>query len=67
MLANEPCNADELAAVATAIRATGALAATRRLAEDHVHRALATLDELPAGAARDALETVALASLERQS
>jgi octaprenyl-diphosphate synthase len=67
LLASEPCNADELAAVAAAIRATGALAATRRLAEDHVHRALATLEELPPGPARDALETVALASLERQS
>jgi octaprenyl-diphosphate synthase len=67
LLAREPCDADDLAAAASAIRATGALAATRRLAEDHVQRALVTLDELPAGPARDALETVALASLERQS
>ncbi len=58
---------DQLAAVAARIRGTGALAATRALAEDHVRRALATLDELPAGPARDALVTVALASLERTS
>ena len=57
----------ELSAVAAAIRATGALVATRQLAEDHVRRAVATLEALPAGIARDALETVALASLERQS
>jgi geranylgeranyl pyrophosphate synthase len=49
------------------VRATGALAATRALAEEHVEKALAVLDELPAGGARDALVTVALASLERQS
>jgi octaprenyl-diphosphate synthase len=58
---------DELATIAAAVRATGALAATRALAEDHVRRALAELDELPPGAARDALVTVALASLERVS
>jgi octaprenyl-diphosphate synthase len=58
---------DELAAIAATVRATGALAATRALAEDHVERALAVLDELPAGPARDALVTVALASLERTS
>jgi octaprenyl-diphosphate synthase len=57
----------ELGAIAAAVRATGALAATRALAEDHAHRALATLAPLPAGPARDALETVALASLERTS
>jgi len=39
----------------------------RTLAEDHVERALAVLEELPAGPARDALVTVALASLERTS
>nr|HEX4314584.1 polyprenyl synthetase family protein [Kofleriaceae bacterium] len=59
--------ADELGAVASAIRATGALAATRRLAEEHVQKAIVTLGELPAGPAREALETVAMASLERQS
>jgi len=58
---------DELAAIAAAVRATGALAATRALAEEHVERALAMLDELPAGPPRDALVTVALASLERTS
>ena len=54
-------------AIAIAIRETGALAATRRLAEDHASRALDALAALPAGAARDALETVVLASLERVS
>jgi len=58
---------DALAAIAARIRATGALAATRALAEDHVRRALGVLEELPAGPARDALTTVALASLERTS
>lgn len=67
LIAEESPNGDELAAVAAAIRATGALAATRKLAEDHVQKAIATLSELPACPARDALETVALASLERQS
>ncbi len=57
----------ELAAVAAQVRASGALVATRALAEEHVNRALAILEELPAGAARDALVTVALASLERTS
>ena len=57
----------ELAAIAAAVRETGALVATRRLAEDHAHRALEALAPLPVGAARDALETVALASLERTS
>jgi octaprenyl-diphosphate synthase len=59
--------ATELVVLANAVRATGALAATRRLAEDHVRRALAALAPLAAGPARDALETVALASLERSS
>ncbi|HEV7556784.1 MAG TPA: polyprenyl synthetase family protein, partial [Kofleriaceae bacterium] len=57
----------ELALVASCVRATGALTATRRLAEDHAARALEALAALPAGAPRDALETVALASLERTS
>lgn len=57
----------ELAAIAVAVRATGALAATRALAEEHVKAALAELESLPACTAREALETVALASLERQS
>lgn len=67
LLASEAPPADELGAIATAVRATGALTATRDLAEEHVDRALAVLDELPAGPARDALITVALASLERSS
>lgn len=57
----------ELAAIGTAVRATGALAATRALAEEHVRQALAVLEALPAGPPRDALVTVALASLERAS
>lgn len=57
----------ELAAIADAVRATGALQATRKLAEDHVNRALTVLEELPAVPAREALVTVALASLERKS
>jgi octaprenyl-diphosphate synthase len=57
----------QLVAVASAVRATGALSATRALAEEHAQRAIEALAPLPAGAARDALETVALASLERQS
>lgn len=57
----------KLVAIASAVRATGALSATRALAEEHAQRAIDALAPLPAGAARDALETVALASLERQS
>jgi geranylgeranyl pyrophosphate synthase len=57
----------ELAAIAHRVRSTGALAATRRLAEDHASHAITALDELPSGDARNALETVALASLERQA
>jgi len=53
--------------IATAIRETGALAATRKLAEEHANRALEALTVLPEGPARDALETVVLASLERKS
>jgi octaprenyl-diphosphate synthase len=67
LLAEPEPRRDELLAIAAAVRATGALTATRELAEDHVERALAVLEELPAGAPRDALVTVALASLERTS
>ncbi len=67
LLGNEEPSRDELAKLANAVRATGALAATRSLAEDRVKRALAELDHLPAGPAREALVTVALASLERAS
>jgi octaprenyl-diphosphate synthase len=67
LLAEPEPRREELAAIAATVRATGALTATRALAEDHVERALAVLDELPAGAPRDALVTVALASLERTS
>jgi octaprenyl-diphosphate synthase len=67
LLAEPEPRRDELLAIAAAVRATGALAASRELAEEHVERALAVLEELPAGAPRDALVTVALASLERTS
>lgn len=67
LLADESPSAVEIAAIATAVRATGALAATRELAEQHVQLALDALAALPAGTARESLETVALASLERQS
>ena len=67
LLAQEAPRADDLAAIAAVVRSCGALVATRKLAEDHVKRGLAALDELPAGPARDALVTVALASLERSS
>ena len=67
LLADEAPDRAELVAIANAVRATGALAATRALAEEHAQRAIAALAPLPAGSARDALETVALASLERQS
>lgn len=66
-VAHDAPDRDELAAIATAVRATGALAATRKLAEEHVARALEVLGELPHTPVRDALTTVALASLERQS
>ncbi len=67
LLAREVVATDELGAIATAVRNTGALTATRSLAEEHVQKALDVLEELPAVPARDALVTVALASLERQS
>lgn len=67
LLAQDLVASDELASIAGVVRASGALAATRGLAEEHVHKALAVLEELPAGPARDALVTVALASLERTS
>jgi octaprenyl-diphosphate synthase len=67
LLADETPDHTALVAIANAVRATGALAATRALAEEHAQRAVEALAPLPAGPARDALETVALASLERQS
>ena len=57
----------EIDAIGNAVRETGALVATRKLAEDHAGRALDALTTLPTGPARDALETVVLASLERVS
>ncbi|HEY0190101.1 MAG TPA: polyprenyl synthetase family protein, partial [Kofleriaceae bacterium] len=67
LLAETEPRREALAEIAAQVRETGALAATRTLAEEHVERALAVLEELPAGPPRDALATVALASLERTS
>ncbi len=67
LLAQDEVSAAELGKIASTVRASGALVATRSLAEEHVQRALNVLEELPAGPPRDALVTVALASLERQS
>ena len=66
VLAGDP-DLREVDAIANAVRETGALVATRKLAEDHAGRALDALAALPTGPARDALETVVLASLERVS
>jgi octaprenyl-diphosphate synthase len=67
IIGDEAPNRVELTAIANAVRETGALTATRELAEQHVQLALDTLAALPAGTARESLETVALASLERTS
>ncbi|HSD87523.1 MAG TPA: polyprenyl synthetase family protein [Kofleriaceae bacterium] len=67
VLADPSPSTVELTSIANAVRAGGALAATRELAEHHVRHALDALAALPAGTARESLETVALASLERQS
>jgi len=67
LLAEPEPRPGELAAIAAAVRSTGALVETRALAEQHVELALAVLEELPPGPPRDALVTVALASLERTS
>ncbi len=67
LLADASPSKAELGAIAAAVRATGALTSTRELAEQHVQHALDALATLPAGTARESLETVALASLERQS
>ena len=66
LAADEPA-ARDVDAIAAAVRETGALAATRKLAEEHANRALDALAGLPEGPPRDALETVVLASLERVS
>ena len=70
-LAADEVSEHELDAIGAAVRETGALAATRKLAEEHATRALDALAGLPddaaTAAAKDALETVVLASLERKS
>ncbi|MCX5743739.1 MAG: polyprenyl synthetase family protein [Proteobacteria bacterium] len=67
LLASDEPDAVELHAIARIVRSSGALKATRELAEEHVRGALGVLEELPVGPAREALVTVALASLERAS
>lgn len=67
LLGDEVPDPVELAAIGQTVRSTGALDATRELAEHHVRHALDALAALPAGPARESLETVALASLERTS
>ena len=67
MLATDEPAPAELQKIVLAVRDTGALLATRKLAEEHAGRALDVLAELPLGPAREALVTVALASLERTS
>ena len=55
------------AEVVAGLRRTGALEATRKLGEDRVESAIAALAPLPAGLARDALVTVAEATLLREA
>jgi octaprenyl-diphosphate synthase len=58
---------DRAAELVNGLRRTGALDATRRLAEERVAAAIAALSPLPAGPARDALVTVAEATLLREA
>jgi octaprenyl-diphosphate synthase len=58
---------DRAAELVAGLRRTGALDATRRLAEERVAAAIAALSSLPAGPARDALVTVAEATLLREA
>ncbi|MBP6632557.1 MAG: polyprenyl synthetase family protein [Kofleriaceae bacterium] len=55
------------AEIARIVERTGGLAESHKLAEQHVGLALTALDVLPAGDGRDALRTVAVASLRRSS
>lgn len=59
-------DATEAAALVEAIRATGALDATRREAERYAERAHRALDGLPSGPARRALHTLIDAALDRR-
>ncbi|MBX3249839.1 MAG: polyprenyl synthetase family protein [Myxococcales bacterium] len=54
------------AALLAALDRSGALEATRALAQAHAERALAAIEGLPGGRAKDALHTVALATIERE-
>ncbi len=57
---------DEAAALVEAIRATGAIDATRREAERHAERAHRALDPLPPGPGRRAMHTLIDAALDRR-
>jgi octaprenyl-diphosphate synthase len=58
---------DRAGELVAGLHRTGALDATRRLAEERVAAAIAALSSLPAGPARDALVTVAEATLLREA
>jgi octaprenyl-diphosphate synthase len=58
--------ASEVHALRTAVRATGALEESRAFARAHVNEAIAALDALPRGFAREALALVAEAALGRR-
>jgi octaprenyl-diphosphate synthase len=60
-------SAEDAASVAAVLARTDGIAAAKTFAAEHIHRAIATLEEIPRGPGRDALETVAEASLGRAS
>lgn len=62
-----PALAGRVTALIERVRAAGAIAATRTLAQAHAGAARAALATLPPGAARAALETVVEAAVERVS
>jgi octaprenyl-diphosphate synthase len=56
---------EDAAAVTAALVRTDGIGAAKRFAADHIRRAIAVLDEVPAGPGRDALANVAEASIAR--
>lgn len=56
---------DDARVVAAALARTDGLGAAKRFAAEHIRKAIAVLDEVPRGPGRDALATVAEASLAR--
>lgn len=58
-------DADQIAQLMETLERTGAIDEARRLAHEHVARALEALSVLPESPARSALETVALATIYR--